>query len=79
VTDQLRTVARQCYAWSLPYGVSFAEQSEVKEGRIVSDTLLKRLDMLARDIRVYGELIARQRRADLAGTDAGFMARWREA
>ena len=25
VTDQLRTVARQCYAWTLPYGVSFAE------------------------------------------------------
>ena len=23
VTDQLRTVARQCYAWSLPYGVAF--------------------------------------------------------
>ncbi len=22
VTDQLRTVARQCYAWTLPYGVS---------------------------------------------------------
>ena len=26
VTDQLRTVARQCYAWSLPYGLSFAER-----------------------------------------------------
>ncbi len=26
VTDQLRTVARQCYAWSLPYGVAFAEK-----------------------------------------------------
>src|SRR5882762_11776345 len=25
VTDQLRTVARQCYAWTLPYGVSFTE------------------------------------------------------
>src|SRR5271170_2046276 len=22
--DQLRTVARQCYAWSLPYGAAFA-------------------------------------------------------
>ena len=30
VTDQLRTVARQCYAWSLPYGVSFADQTDVK-------------------------------------------------
>src|SRR6476646_8901703 len=26
VTDQLRTVARQCYAWTLPYGVSFSEK-----------------------------------------------------
>src|SRR2546426_267626 len=25
VSDQLRTVARQCYAWTLPYGVSFTE------------------------------------------------------
>ena len=27
VTDRLRTVARQCYAWSLPYGVCFAENA----------------------------------------------------
>jgi len=30
VTDQLRTVARQCYAWTLPYGVSFTEEIDVK-------------------------------------------------
>src|SRR5215510_8695716 len=29
VTDQLRTVARQCYAWTLPYGVAFAEKIDV--------------------------------------------------
>lgn len=77
VTDQLRTVARQCYAWSLPYGVSFADQADVKEGRIISEALQMRLDMLARDARIYGELLARQRHADLGGTEAGFMARWR--
>src|SRR5512137_1888920 len=38
VTDQLRTVARQCYAWSLPYGVSFTENTDVKVTGIVSDT-----------------------------------------
>ena len=77
VTDQLRTVARQCYAWSVPYGVSFAEQSDVKDGQIVSEALEKRLEMLARDVRTYAQLLATQRRADLAGVEAGFMARWR--
>src|SRR3954470_4074524 len=51
VTDQLRTVARQCYAWSLPYGVSFADQVDVKDEQVVSEALRKRLEMLARDLR----------------------------
>lgn len=77
VTDQLRTIARQCYAWTLPYGVSFTEDTDVKVDRIVSDTLRKRLEMLVRDARVYGALLARQRRADLIGTAPGFLARHR--
>jgi azobenzene reductase len=78
VTDQLRTVARQCYAWTLPYGVSVTEDTDVKDGQIVGDALQQRLEMLIRDLRVYGELLARQRRADLAGTESGFLARLRE-
>jgi len=78
VTDQLRTIARQCYAWCLPYGVSFTEDVDVKDNRIVSETLLQRLEMLVRDARVYGEALAKQRRADLAGNDPGFLARHRE-
>jgi len=77
-TDQLRTIARQCYAWSLPYGVSFAENIDIKEDRIVSESLRDRLAMLVRDIHVYGHLLARQRKADLAGTDTCFMARHRK-
>jgi len=77
VTDQLRTIARQCYAWSLPYGVSFTDTQDVKNGQIVSDSLRKRLEMMIRDVRVYGKLLSHQRRADLAGTDPGFMARLR--
>ena len=76
-TDQLRTVARQCYAWTLPYGVSVVEDEDVKDGRIVGDALKQRLDMLIRDVRVYGTLLARQRRADLAGAEPGFLARHR--
>ena len=78
VTDQLRTVARQCYAWTLPYGISFADRADVKNGEIVNDQFRNRLDMMIRDARVYGEALARQRRADLAGTDPGFMARLRK-
>jgi hypothetical protein len=78
VTDQLRTVARQCYAWTLPYGVSFTEEVDVKDGQVASDSLRKRLEMLIRDARVYGEVLARQRRADLEGTEPGFLARHRK-
>ncbi len=77
VTDQLRTIARQCYAWTLPYGVSFTEKQDVQDGQIIGDPFKQRLEMLIRDVRVYGELLARQRRTDLAGTDATFMARLR--
>jgi FMN reductase len=77
-TDQLRTIARQCYAWTLPYGVAFTEKVDVKDGQIVSDSLRQRLDMLCRDARVYGELLASQRRADLASGEPGFLARHRK-
>lgn len=78
VTDQLRTVARQCYAWSLPYGVSFHEREDLQAGKITSEALQKRLHMLAHDIAVYGKVLAEQRRADLAATAPGFLARYRE-
>jgi FMN reductase len=78
VTDQLRTVARQCYAWTLPYGVSFAEGSDVKDGQIIGEQFRKRLDMMIRDVRVYGNALTHQRRSDLAGNEPGFMARLRK-
>jgi FMN reductase len=77
-TDQLRTVARQCYAWTLPYGISFAENTDLKDGKIVSGAFEKRLEMMIRDARVYGEAIAKQRRADLGCQDHCFMARHRK-
>jgi NAD(P)H-dependent FMN reductase len=77
VTDQLRTVARQCYAWSMPYGVSFIETTDVHGGQIVNEAFAQRVRMLVRDVQVYGEVLARQRRADLAGADPGFMAKLR--
>ena len=77
VVDHLRTVARQCYAWTLPYAVTFVEKADMKDGQIASDALQERVGMLVRDMLVYGELLARQRSADLAGNEPGFMARVR--
>jgi FMN reductase len=77
VIDQLRTMARQCYAWTMPYAVSLQEKADVADGVVHGDAVKERLEMFARDLRVYGELLARQRKADLAGTEPGFLARLR--
>jgi FMN reductase len=77
VHDQMRTVARQCYAWALPYAVSFMEKADVADGKIVSDNLKKRVAMLVRDARVYGSLLAKQRNHDLAGADVCFLEKLR--
>jgi NAD(P)H-dependent FMN reductase len=77
VTDQLRTMARQCYAWSMPYGVSFNEREDLKEGVVTGEAFKKRLEMLVNDIENYGRLIAEQRLRDLNGNEPGFLARYR--
>jgi len=77
VTDQLRTVARQCYAWTLPYGLSFTGEEDLTDGKVSGAALAERLEMMTRDIAVYGRMLATQRRADLASTEPGFMARLR--
>jgi NAD(P)H-dependent FMN reductase len=77
VTDQLRTVARQCYAWSMPYGVSFVDKEDLKDGTVASEALKKRLEMLVHDVCAYGRLVAEQRLRDLNGSEPGFLARYR--
>jgi FMN reductase len=77
VTDQFRTVARQCYAWTMPYGMSFADQVDVRDGKIISDSFSNRVQMFVHDLHRYGRLLARQRQADLEGAEPGFLARWR--
>jgi FMN reductase len=78
VTDQLRTVARQCYAWSLPYGIACVDREDVKDGQVVSASLKQRLEMFVRDVAVYGRMLSHQRQADLSGSDPGLMARHRK-
>lgn len=78
VTDHLRTVARQCYAWSMPYAMAFSDREDVVSGVIKSESFQKRLEMFVRDVRVYGTLLAEQRIKDLSGTEPGFLARLRK-
>ena len=78
VHDQLRTIARQCYAWSMPYGVSFEEKKDVIDGQIASDSLRERLEMAVQDIATYGTLLTRARQAGLAGSEPTFMAQLRK-
>jgi len=78
VHDQLHTIARQCYAWSLPYAVSFAEKEDVVDGEVASDKFRDRLTMMMRDVQVYGNLLANQRKTDISGEDPTFMAMLRK-
>jgi NAD(P)H-dependent FMN reductase len=58
VMDQMRTAVRQCYAWSLPYGISINEREDLgSDGKNVNSRLQSRMEMLSRDLVVYGQLI----------------------
>src|SRR6185503_9532534 len=57
VMDQMRTAVRQCYGWSMPYGVSINGPQDFSEGEIVNSMVSKRLKMMARDLVVYGEVL----------------------
>ncbi|PIU00626.1 MAG: hypothetical protein COT74_03600 [Bdellovibrionales bacterium CG10_big_fil_rev_8_21_14_0_10_45_34] len=61
VIDQMRTAVRQCYGWSLPYGVSVTE-SDFDEARetLLSSTLRLRVDCMVHDILDYGPLLQEQ-------------------
>ena len=61
VMDQMRTAVRQCYGWSIPYGISINPEDDFNDNRkVINRKLSSRLDMLARDLVVYGKLIRKQ-------------------
>jgi NAD(P)H-dependent FMN reductase len=80
VMDQMRTVIRQCYGWSLPYGISINSGQDFNEKReIINKSLLVRLDCFARDLVVYGGLIREQFKKDLKSTiNNSYAVRYRE-
>ena len=69
VMDQMRTAIRQCYGWSLPYGISINSNQDFNADReIINVQLLGRLESFARDLVVYGSLISNQFKKDLDST-----------
>jgi FMN reductase len=77
--DQMRTAVRQCYGWSLPYGVSVhGEHDFDAAGVTVNARIAGRFRMLARDLTVYGTLLREQFRRDLGDdTPDTFAGRYR--
>ena len=67
VQDQMRTAVRQCYGWSLPYGIGFNGNQEMDlEAGTLQPALAERVRNTARDLTVYGALLHGQFQADLA-------------
>jgi len=77
--DQMRTAVRQCYGWSLPYGISVNGSEDFnEEGEVINSLLNKRLKMLARDLVTYSKLIRGQFLQDLSSDlEDTFAARYR--
>lgn len=75
--DQMRTAVRQCYGWSMPYGVSLNDREDFTDGKM-NPKLESRLDMLARDIVVYGNILRQQFVRDLGDSDNTFASRYRK-
>ncbi|MFZ0820988.1 MAG: NADPH-dependent FMN reductase [Candidatus Acidiferrales bacterium] len=70
VMDQMRTVVRQCYGWSMPYGVSFDGDSDFdKNGVVTNPRIEERFKMMARDLVTYGAIIRRQFLMDRASPE----------
>ena len=67
VMDQMRTAVRQCYGWSLTYGISINSEEDFDDKmELTNKKLMSRLDMMARDLVVYGKLLRCQFVNDLS-------------
>ncbi len=79
VMDQMRTAVRQCYGWSMPYGISVnSDQDFDNSGNLANENILSRVETIARDLVVYGSFIADQYKKDLNSKESNtFAARYR--
>lgn len=80
VQDQMRTAVRQCYGWSLPYGIGFNPSTDLApETREPKPALAERIEMMAHDLNVYGALLHGRFEEDIARDPRppGFARRYR--
>jgi FMN reductase len=78
VIDQMCTAIRQCYGWSLPYGLSATGSDFNEFGALQNENCIARTAMMARDVAVYGSLIHAQFLHDLESDELRtFAARYR--
>lgn len=70
VMDQMRTAVRQCYGWSMPYGISVNGEEDFNGTKLTNNKIKSRLEMLVRDLAVYGKPIREQFVTDLKGTES---------
>ena len=80
VMDQMRTAVRQCYGWSMPYGLSVnSDQDFDGNMNIINKEIISRLEKMSRDLVVYGNLIAEQYKKDLMSNEPDtFAAHYRK-
>lgn len=79
VMDQMRTAVRQCYGWSLPYGVAVHSDEDFDAEGNIAPGVARRLGMLGRDVAVYGAVIRQQYERDIEGDAPDtFVARYRK-
>ena len=69
VMEQMRTAIRQCYGWSMPYGVSINGPQDFTGDEIRNTRLSNRLRMMTRDLVVYGMLLRDQFVRDFGSTE----------
>jgi len=69
VMDQMRTAVRQCYGWSMPYGVSINGPQDFTSQETANTKLSSRLRMMARDLIVYGRLVRDQFMRDFGSNE----------
>jgi NAD(P)H-dependent FMN reductase len=69
VMDQMRTAVRQCYGWSMPYGVSINGPQDFTGDELGNTRLSNRLRMMARDLVVYGKIIRDQFISDFGSSE----------
>jgi azobenzene reductase len=80
VMDQMRTSVRQCYGWSLPYGLSLSDADlNPERTEITNPKLQSRVELMAYDLVQYGPLLTRRFTEDKGQATKGFAAFYKKS